>query len=139
MAAVGFTQKKIDDYHTIFMKRASKLDYGWVEHEYMWEDIAHTRDSDHLSLIDKLFKDKLFIIIENLKPLINPAEILRKDEKGNTILHRAVLKNDSESVQYLVRLFPDLIDIENIDGKKAFDLALGISRQIAHCIFIYSK
>ncbi|KAL1490310.1 hypothetical protein ABEB36_013026 [Hypothenemus hampei] len=63
------------------------------------------------------------------KLLSNGADINAKNRSGQTILHIAIKKNDTDVVRFLLRYKEVRIDIPNKDGKTVFDLAKYLRRQ----------
>jgi len=56
--------------------------------------------------------------------LVKYLDINRKDSNGNTLLYYAILKEDIDTIEYLIDIGADINCIYNSGGKSALDLAI---------------
>lgn len=126
--AVDFTQKQIDEYHTRFLTMATihPENINIYAHEYLDDDRARLVDYYGKTLLEQMFENRLFALLDRINdlssPLLNPL-LLKRDEKGNSLLHIAVIKNDKEEIRILLNIFRNKIFfLENSDGKLASKL-----------------
>lgn len=113
---------EVDTYHKEFLDRAKRGASWNFAHDYRWDDMATKPDSQGVLLIEKIYNNRLFWLIDLIKDCVKPFFLSKKDEKGNSLLHLAVLRNDAEAVDRLLTFFPEMYSLKNKEGVLANSL-----------------
>uniref|UniRef100_A0A2N9FUX2 Uncharacterized protein n=1 Tax=Fagus sylvatica TaxID=28930 RepID=A0A2N9FUX2_FAGSY len=97
---------------------AFKLLVGWL--------VRHTLKNDMYYENDMLWEHMAFLDMMEREPnTVSHKKVLNwKDEKGNTVLHIAVSKNQTEAVRQLLACGGETtnVHVKNLEGKTAWDI-----------------